>query len=837
MSGMERFTQRARRVLSLAHQEAERMRHNYIGTEHLLLGLIREEGGVAGRVLRELGLEADRVQEIVERLTGPGEYSGGKLDLSPGTQQVLEYAVDEARRLGHHYIGTEHLLLGLVRHGEGIAMDVLRKLGVTSEQIRRQTRRVLQESSASQRTGAPAATAERKPAKSEPAKPKTPMVDQLATDLTSLAEEGKLDPVIGRQMEIERVIQILARRTKNNPALIGEPGVGKTAIVEGLAQRITEGDVPAPLLDKRVLQLDVGSLVAGTMYRGQFEERLKRVIDELKASGAILFIDEVHMLVGAGAAGSSVDAANILKPALSRGELQVIGATTLNEYRKYIESDAALERRFQPVVVEEPSVDETIAILKGVRGAYEEHHRLKISDEALDAAAHLSSRYVTERFLPDKAIDLIDESSSRVRMYKSPQAQEAKGLMTELRELRQNYALAQEDGRNDDAQGFLTRQETVETQLERLRSGWDRVNSPTVTAQDIAEVISMWTGVPVMQIAEKESQRLLHMEEDLSTHIIGQEEAIQAISKAVRRARAGLKDPRRPIGSFMFLGPTGVGKTELTKALARFMFGSEESLIQLDMSEFMERHSVSRLVGAPPGYVGYEEAGQLTEALRRRPYSIVVFDEVEKAHPEAHNMLLQIMEEGHLSDARGHKVDFRNAIIVMTSNIGADMIKRQATLGFALKHDDVLEERLAYDEMRKKLMDSLRRVFRPEFVNRLDSVIVFRSLSKDDIKQIVDLELRKVAERMQEHSIHLTATPAALEKLAELGYDPEMGARPLRRVIQQKVEDRLSDSLLSNEFEDCTDILVDLDGEEIVLRRGDQENKQPENTEEALAAA
>jgi ATP-dependent Clp protease ATP-binding subunit ClpC len=662
------------------------------------------------------------------------------------------------------------------------------------------------------------------------------MVDQLATDLTSLAEEGKLDPVIGRQMEIERVIQILARRTKNNPALIGEPGVGKTAIVEGLAQRITEGDVPAPLLDKRVLQLDVGSLVAGTMYRGQFEERLKRVIDELKASGAILFIDEVHMLVGAGAAGSSVDAANILKPALSRGELQVIGATTLNEYRKHIESDAALERRFQPVVVEEPSVDETIAILKGVRGAYEEHHRLKISDEALDAAAHLSSRYVTERFLPDKAIDLIDESSSRVRMYKSPLAQEAKGLMTELRELRQNYALAQEDGRNDDAQGFLTRQETVETQLERLRSGWDRVNSPTVTAQDIAEVISMWTGVPVMQIAEKESQRLLHMEEDLSTHIIGQEEAIQAISKAVRRARAGLKDPRRPIGSFMFLGPTGVGKTELTKALARFMFGSEESLIQLDMSEFMERHTVSRLVGAPPGYVGYEEAGQLTEALRRRPYSIVVFDEVEKAHPEAHNMLLQIMEEGHLSDARGHKVDFRNAIIVMTSNIGADMIKRQSTLGFALKHDDVLEERLAYDEMRKKLMDSLRRVFRPEFVNRLDSVIVFRSLSKDDIKQIVDLELNKVAERMQEHSIHLTATPAALEKLAELGYDPEMGARPLRRVIQQKVEDRLSDALLSNEFEDCVDILVDLDGDEIVLRRGDQENKQPENTEEALAA-
>ncbi|MCC6955947.1 MAG: ATP-dependent Clp protease ATP-binding subunit, partial [Anaerolineales bacterium] len=648
MSGMERFTQRARRVLSLAHQEAERMRHSYIGTEHLLLGLIREEGGVAGRVLRELGLEADRVQEIVERLTGPGQYHGGKLDLSPGTQQVLEYAVDEARRMGHHYIGTEHLLLGLVRHGEGIAMDVLRKLGVTAEQIRRQTRRVLQESSASQKTGAaaPAASERRSSARQEQGKAKTPMVDQLATDLTQLAEDGKLDPVIGRQMEIERVIQILARRTKNNPALIGEPGVGKTAIVEGLAQRIIEGDVPAPLLDKRVLQLDVGSLVAGTMYRGQFEERLKRVIDELKASEAILFIDEVHMLVGAGAAGSSVDAANILKPALSRGELQVIGATTLDEYRKHIESDAALERRFQPVIVEEPSVDETIEILKGVRGAYEEHHRLKISDEALDAAAQLSSRYVTERFLPDKAIDLIDESSSRVRMYKSPSAQMTKELMNQLRELRQNYTLAQEDGRNDDAQDFLARQEAVEIQLERLRTGWDRANSPTVTADDIAEVVSMWTGVPVMQIAQEESERLLHMEEDLREHIIGQEEAIQAISKAVRRARAGLKDPRRPIGSFMFLGPTGVGKTELTKALASFMFGSEDALIQLDMSEFMERHTVSRLVGAPPGYVGYEEAGQLTEALRRRPYSIVVFDEIEKAHPEAHNMLLQIMEEG-----------------------------------------------------------------------------------------------------------------------------------------------------------------------------------------------
>ena len=833
MSGMERFTQRARRVLSLAHQEAERLRHNYIGTEHLLLGLIREEGGVAGRVLRELGLENNRVQEIVERLTETGQFLGGKLDLSPGTQQVLEYAVEEARRMGHHYIGTEHLLLGLVRHGEGIAMDVLRKLGITPEQIRRQTRRVLQESSSSRKTGEP--TEQRAPAsRQEQQKPKTPMVDQLATDLTFLAEEGKLDPVIGRQMEIERVIQILARRTKNNPALIGEPGVGKTAIVEGLAQRIIEGDVPAPLLDKRVLQLDVGSLVAGTMYRGQFEERLKRVIDELKASGSILFIDEVHMLVGAGAAGSSVDAANILKPALSRGELQVIGATTIDEYRKHIESDAALERRFQPVVVDEPSIEETIDILRGVRSAYEEHHRLTISDDALDAAAHLSARYVTERFLPDKAIDLIDESSSRVRMYKSSSAQTAKELMRQLRELRQNHSLAVEDGRNDDAQDMIERQEALEFQLDRLRTGWDRANSPTVSAEDIAEVVSMWTGVPVMQIAQEESQRLLRMEEELHAQIIGQEEAIEAISKAVRRARAGLKDPRRPIGSFIFLGPTGVGKTELTKALARFMFGSEDALIQLDMSEFMERHNVSRLVGAPPGYVGYEEAGQLTEALRRRPYSIVVFDEIEKAHPEAHNMLLQIMEEGHLSDARGRKVDFRNAIIVMTSNVGADMIKRQSSIGFALKRDEEVEERLAYDDMRKKLMDSLRRVFRPEFINRLDSVIVFRSLNKVDIQQIVQLELNKVAHRLEEHSIVLKATPGALEKLADLGYDPDMGARPLRRVIQQKVEDPLSDALLAGEFEDQDTILVDVVDDEVLLRRGEQEKEPPT---EALAAA
>jgi ATP-dependent Clp protease ATP-binding subunit ClpC len=832
---MERFTQRARRVLSLAHQEAERMRQNVIGTEHLLLGLIEEEGGVAGRVLRELGLEPDRVREMVERMSGFGQYRGGKIDLAPGTQQVLEFAIEEARRMGHHYIGTEHLLLGLVRSQEGLAMEVLRKLGVTSEQIRRQTRRILQESSTSPSTATPASTTPNRPSTSqrqEQSKAKTPLVDQLAVDLTQKAEENKLDPVIGRQMEIERVIQILARRTKNNPALIGEPGVGKTAIVEGLAQRIVEGDVPALLLGKRVLQLDVGSLVAGTMYRGQFEERLKRVIDELKSSGAILFLDEVHMLVGAGAAGSSVDAANILKPALSRGELQVIGATTLEEYRKHIESDAALERRFQPIVVNEPTIEETIEILKGIKSAYEEHHRLTISDEALESAARLSARYVADRFLPDKAIDLVDEASSRVRMYKSSSATTAKDTMKQLRTVRQNYALAVEDGRTEEAQELQEQEYELERQLERLRNTWDRSDSPEVTSDDIAEVVSMWTGVPVMQMATEESKRLLLMEEELKKFIIGQDEAIEAISKAVRRARAGLKDPRRPIGSFIFLGPTGVGKTELTKALARFMFGSEDALIQLDMSEFMERHTVSRLVGAPPGYIGYEEAGQLTEAIRRRPYSIIVFDEIEKAHPEAHNMLLQIMEEGHLSDAKGHKVDFRNAIIIMTSNVGADLIKRQTGLGFQLARNEAIEEQAAYTEMRKKLLDSLKRVFRPEFINRLDSVIVFRALSREDIHHIVSLELDKVGERLQENEIKLTASPAALDRLAEEGYDPEMGARPLRRVIQLKVEDRLSDAVLAEQFKAGDVVVVDIDPEtdEIVLRKREEtptESEQP----------
>ena len=820
MASMEKFTQRARRVLSLAHQEAERAQQGLIGTEHLLLGLLEEDGGVAGRVLRELGLELERVREMIQRVSVEGHFESGKVELAPDTQLVLEYALEEARKMGHHYVGTEHLLLGLVR-SEGAAMEVLKKLGVTPDQVRRQTRRVLQESSGTQASAVPE-TAKQGGGKQEP---KTPLVDQLATDLTTLAEEGKLDPVIGRQMEIERVIQILARRTKNNPALIGEPGVGKTAIVEGLAQRITDGDVPAPLLNKRVMKLDVGSLVAGTMYRGQFEERLKRVIDELKSTGSILFINEFHMLVGAGSAGSAVDAANILKPALSRGELQVIGATTLDEYRKHIETDAALERRFQPIVVDEPTEEETIEILKGIRKMYEEHHHLIISDEALEAATRLSARYVSDRFLPDKAIDLIDESASRVRMYKSGAATSAKEIYTQLKQVRSNRALAQEEGKAEEVQTWQTQEANLNEQLKQMKSSWERAKSPTVTAEDIAEVVAMWTGVPVMQMAEEESQRLMRMEEELKQQIVGQEEAIQSIAKAVRRARAGLKDPKRPIGTFMFLGPTGVGKTELTKALAKFMFGSEEALIQLDMSEFMERHTASRLVGAPPGYIGYEEAGQLTEALRRRPYSIVVFDEVEKAHPEVHNMLLQIMEEGHLTDAKGRTVDFRNAIIVMTTNVGAEEIKKQTSLGFQLKKDVKTEERQSYEEMRKKLTESLKKVFRPEFINRLDSVIVFRSLNKDDIRQIVALELNKVTERLAEHEIKLTATPAALNLLAEQGYDPEMGARPLRRTIQLRVEDQLSDGLLTGTFQESDTILVDVIEGEIVLTR---QKKEPE---------
>ncbi|MEM7126282.1 MAG: ATP-dependent Clp protease ATP-binding subunit [Chloroflexota bacterium] len=787
---LERFTKRARRVLTLAQEEALRLNHNYIGTEHLLLGLVREENGVAVKVLRELGVEPNQVIRAVERTVGRGERAPfGKPTLAPRTKRVIELAVDEARLMGHHYIGTEHLLLGLVREGEGIAVNVLRGLGINLDRVRTQTARNILQSQAQSKD-------------KQKKESKTPLVDQLGFDLTAAAEEGRLDPVVGRVTEIERLIQILSRRTKNNPALIGEPGVGKTAIVEGLAQRIIEGDVPEMLLNRRLLMLDVGSLVAGTMYRGQFEERLKKVIEEVITSGSVLFIDEVHMLVGAGAAGSSVDAANILKPALSRGELQVIGATTLDEYRKYIESDAALERRFQPILVEEPTVEETVAILKGVRSRYEDHHKLNITDEALEQAAHLAARYVPDRFMPDKAIDVIDEAGSRVRMYKAPHAANLRETFMNLKKLQKQKEEALETQRFDDAIDLRYREVELEAKLTELREGWNEGdNRPKVTPEDIAEVVSMWTGVPVSRIAGEERERLLEMESLIQQRIIGQEEPIKAICKAVRRARAGLKDPKRPIGSFMFLGPTGIGKTLTAKALAEFMFGSEEALLKLDMSEFMERHSVSRLVGAPPGYIGYEEGGQLTEAVRRRPYSVILLDEIEKAHPEAFNMLLQIMEDGHLSDAKGRRVDFRNTLILMTSNIGAKLIQGANRLGFAITQDESQETlQEEYEVMKAKVMDALKKTFRPEFINRLDGVMVFRSLSRDEITQIVHLELRPLRLQMEEQEMTFVMTEAAQREIADAGYDPDYGARPLRRAIQNKIQDPLSEALLSGKF-------------------------------------
>ncbi len=803
---LDRFTKRARRVLTTAGEEARRLNHQFIGTEHILLGLVSEEGGVAMRVLRELKITPGQVRSSVERAVGRGPRPVLKQPaLTPRTKQVIELAVDEARRLGHHYIGTEHLLLGLVREGKGVAVDVLRSLNASPDRIREEVARVLQE--------APVHASQKE--QSSP----TPTVDQLGTDLTALAEGNKLDPVIGRKTEIERVIQILARRTKNNPALIGDPGVGKTAIVEGLAQRIVIGDVPEPLLDKRVLQLDIGSVVAGTIYRGQFEERLKKVIDELKGSDSILFIDEVHMLVGAGSAGSSVDAANILKPALARGELQCIGATTLDEYRKHIEGDAALERRFQPVYVDEPSVDETIEILRGVKRLYEEHHKLLITDEAAQAAARLSARYITDRYLPDKAIDVIDEAASRVRMYKMPESSTLRDTFTEIKAVQREKDEAIDAREWAAAEAMRDKERELKSRLEQLRIGWDPGSaSVAVSADDVAEIVAMWTGVPLMQLESEESERLLQMEDQLHRRIVGQDEAIQTISRAVRRARAGLKDPKRPIGSFLFLGPTGVGKTELAKALAEFMFGSEDALLQFDMSEFMERHTVSRLVGAPPGYIGYEDAGQLTETVRRRPFTVVCFDEVEKAHPEAVNMLLQIMEDGHLSDAKGRKVDFRNAIVLMTSNVGADVIGRSTSLGFTTTRGSGESDQEDYNEMKDKVLGELKRIFRPEFLNRVDGVMVFHALNREHIKAIVDLEIEKVCERLSSHELALQLSEEAQEYLAQKGYDPKLGARPLRRVIQTKVEDALSEGVLEGRFGKGDTVIACVEDGEIALR-------------------
>ncbi len=806
----DRFTKRARRVLALAQEEAQRLNHNYIGTEHLLLGLIREESGVAARVLKDLGVAPERVRETVEEMIGRGERRVvGHIGLTPRTKRVIELAVDEARRMGHAYIGTEHLLLGLIKEGEGIAVDVLKGLGVNLDRVRSETTRLILE-------GPPRSTSDPQ------AKKETPLIDQLGIDLTAWAQEGKLDPVIGRQKEIERVIQILSRRTKNNPALIGEPGVGKTAIVEGLAQLIASGQAPEGLVNRRLMMIDVGSLVAGTIYRGQFEERLKRVIEEIRDSKSILFIDELHMIVGAGAAGSSVDAANILKPALARGEFQCIGATTLDEYRKHIEGDASLERRFQPILVEEPTIEETIEILQGIKERYEAHHHLCIADEALRQAAYLSARYVPDRHLPDKAIDLIDEASSRVRMYKMPPLPQLQDTLSKLEEIRHQKEEAFRAQNYEEAVELRDQELEINEGLKQLRLDSQLGEPPQVTAEDIAEVLSMWTGVPVTRIVGEESERLLHMEEALHKRIVGQDEAISIISKAVRRARAGLKDPRRPIGTFIFLGPTGVGKTETAKALAEFIFGSEEALIKLDMSEFMERHTVARLVGAPPGYIGYEEGGQLTEAVRRRPYSVILFDEVEKAHPEAFNMLLQIMEDGNLADAKGRRVDFRNTLILMTSNVGAELLTRDSSLGFALRRDEAKTAEEEYQKMKEKVLEELKRTFRPEFLNRVDATVVFHALSKEQIKEIVDLMLNQVSERLAEYEIQLQATEAGKELLANRGYDPHFGARPLRRAIQQEVEDPLSEGLLSGEFRSGYTVIIDAEGEEIRLRALEQ---------------
>ncbi|HNT75790.1 MAG TPA: ATP-dependent Clp protease ATP-binding subunit [Anaerolineae bacterium] len=816
---LEKFTPAAQEILRFAQIEATRMRHATIGPEHILLGLLLESEGVAGRVLRDMGLRPQQAQQTVARLSSAFPLRTPEPELRQSTKALLQMALEESQRHNSATVDTQHILLALLRQHEGVIIAVLTHGGLSAEAIRRRIERFMPVRPAKPTPPQTAGSQPQRERERERRSKKESVLDQVAVDLTQLAQDNRLDPVIGRQQEVERVIQVLARRTKNNPALIGEPGVGKTAIVEGLAQRIVSGGVPGPILGKRLVQLDVGSLVAGTMYRGQFEERLKKVLHELKDGDTIVFIDEVHMLVGAGSAGSSLDAANILKPALARGELQCIGATTLDEYRKYIESDPALERRFQPVIVNEPTIDQTIDILRGVKHTYEQHHNLQISDAALQAAARLSARYVPDRYLPDKAIDVMDEGASRVRMYKSPISLQLRDVFEQLQDTRLKQAQLAAQNRTEEVNDLKLEEQVLEARMAELRSRREEEEEQLVVGpEDMAEIVAMWTGIPMTQLAEAETQRLLEMEAALRRRIIGQDEAIESVAKAVRRARAGLKDPHRPIGSFIFLGPTGVGKTELAKALAEFLFGSEEALIQLDMSEFMERHAVARLVGAPPGYIGYDDAGQLTETIRRRPYSIVVFDEIEKAHPDTFNMLLQIMEEGMLTDARGRKVDFRNAIIIMTSNVGADEILRQGRLGFALETLDT-DAAHAYQDMRQRLLNQLSKLFRPEFINRLDATIVFHALSQEDIRQIVNLEMGKLRSRVQDSAMDIELTNEARDWLCEKGYSSEFGARPLRRLIQQDVETLLSDEILSGGLHSGDTIVIDLDGAGIVIRR------------------
>lgn len=802
-----RFTERAQKVLALAQEEANRLGHNNIGTEHVLLGLVREGEGIAAKALYALGLGSDKIQEEVENLIGRGQDASQTPHYTPRAKKVIELSMDEARKLGHSYVGTEHILLGLIREGEGVAARVLNNLGVSLNKARQQVLQLLGSNESGGHQGGSTVSAN------------TPTLDSLARDLTAIAREGSLDPVIGRSKEIQRVIEVLSRRTKNNPVLIGEPGVGKTAIAEGLAQQIVHNEVPEILRDKRVMTLDMGTVVAGTKYRGEFEDRLKKVMDEIRQAGnIILFIDELHTLIGAGGAEGAIDASNILKPSLARGELQCIGATTLDEYRKYIEKDAALERRFQPITVDEPTAEESVQILKGLRDRYEAHHRVSITDEAIDAAVKLSDRYISDRFLPDKAIDLIDEAGSKVRLRSYTTPPNLKELEVKLEEVRKEKDAAVQSQEFEKAASLRDSEQRLREQLEETKKSWKEKQgkeNTEVTVEDIASVVSSWTGIPVSKLAQTETQKLLNLEEILHSRVIGQEEAVNAISKAVRRARAGLKDPKRPIGSFIFLGPTGVGKTELARALAEAMFGDEDAMIRVDMSEYMEKHSTSRLVGSPPGYVGYDEGGQLTEKVRRKPYSVILLDEIEKAHPDVFNILLQVLEDGRLTDSKGRTVDFRNTVLIMTSNVGAESLKRNKYVGFNLQDNEQ-----DYKDMKGKVMEELKKAFRPEFLNRIDEIIVFHALEKKHLTNIVNLMSDSLIKRLKEQDIDLKLTPAAIEKIAEEGYDPEYGARPLRRAIQKHIEDRLSEELLKGTVLTGQTITIEVENGEFTVKAG-----------------
>ncbi len=791
-----RFTERAQKVLTLAHEEAVRLGHPGVGTEHILLGLVKEGEGIAAKALLSLGVTGEKIQREVEKIIGRGPGNTTGTTYTPRAKKVIELSMDEARKLGHNYIGTEHILLGLIREGEGIAARVLGNLGINLSKARQTVLQLLGADSpeANSEAGTPAAS--------------TPTLDGLARDLTALARDSKLDPVIGRSMEIERVIQVLSRRTKNNPVLIGEPGVGKTAIAEGLAQRIVSNEIPETLRNKRVMVLDMGTVVAGTKYRGEFEDRLKKIMDEIRnASNVILFIDELHTLIGAGGAEGAIDASNILKPALARGELQCIGATTLDEYRKHIEKDAALERRFQPIKVDQPTADEAVQILYGLRDRYEAHHRVKITDAAVEAAVRLSDRYIADRFLPDKAIDLIDEAASRVRLRTYTAPPNLKDLEVRLEEIRSEKDSAIQGQEFELAASLRDQEQKLRDDLDRRRLEWQQrqdSHDVAVTEDDIADIVSTWTGIPVKKLAEAETTRLLNMEQLLHERVIGQNEAVEAVSRAIRRARAGLKDPKRPIGSFIFLGPTGVGKTELARALAEAMFGDEDAMIRVDMSEFMERHTTARLVGAPPGYVGYEEGGQLTEKVRRKPYSVVLLDEIEKAHPEVFNILLQALDDGRLTDGKGRTVDFRNTVIIMTSNVGAQMIRKGGRLGFTSGQDS------AYHDMKDRVLEELKKTFRPEFLNRIDDLIVFHPLEQADIARIVTLLAKELGQRLEEYGLHLTLTEAAKDFLAKEGFDPQYGARPLKRAMQRHIEDKLSESLLAGTIMRGDEVKIDV---------------------------